>query len=156
RTPERRSTMTSDAETRKLWLQIEAIVGDSEIELAHLDDGDPVLATHEPTEAELDELAGKVDPAALAAQRTNVDALVREAWERARERTPVRHNKRVPLAPNLSRADLLAMVAQLQSAHPQQFAQHYRNLDDMSDENLRALVEDMLALINDDPGDASS
>lgn len=140
----------TDAE-RTLWLQIEAVVGDSEIELADFDDGAPALGAHEPSEAELDELAATVAPAALAAQRKDIDAMIRDAWRQARETKPVRHGARPALSPDLPRAELVAMVAQLHARYPQQFAQHYRNLDEMTDENLRALLEDMLALIDDEP-----
>ncbi len=143
-----------DDELRQLWLAIEAIVGDSEIELADLDDSAPSLSRHEPTEVQLDRWAAEVAPAELAAQRHTVDALIREEWQRARERKPARQpSKRPSLAADLSRGELLAMVQQLQAAHPQQFAQHYRNLDSMTDATLRALVEDMLALVNDGAGD---
>jgi len=143
--------MATDDEARRAWLAIEAIVGDSEIELDDLDDGDPVLAPHEPSDAQLAEWAAEVSPAKLAAQREGVDALIREAWAQARATRPTRAVARRTLSPGLSRVELLAMVAQLHATHPGQFAQHYRNLDDMSDETLRALVEDMLALVDDAP-----
>lgn len=143
---------TDDEEARRAWLAIEAIVGDSEIELDDDDDGDPVFAAHEPTDEELRTWAAAVSPTALAAQREAVDLLIREAWSQARATKPIRRvSARQTLAPGMPRVELLAMVAQLHAAHPGQFAQHYRNLDEMSDETLRALVEDMLALVDDEP-----
>lgn len=142
---------TDDDEARRAWLAIEAIVGDCEIELDDLDDGDPVLAPHEPTDEELAAWSAEVSPADLAAQRETVDALIRDAWAEARTTKPMRRmSARETLTPGMSRVELLVMVAQLQAAYPGQFAQHYRNLDDMSDETLRALVEDMLALVDDE------
>jgi hypothetical protein len=148
----RRIAMTTDDDQlRRDWLLIEAIVGDAGVELWELDDGAPDLAPHEPTEAELDQLAAAVTPAQLAEQRAAVDALIREEWQQARAAKPVRTTrKRETLSPSMSRVELLAMVEQLHAAHPGQFAQHYRNLDGMTDETLRALVEDMLALVDDD------
>ncbi len=143
--------MSDDDKLRRDWLLIEKIVGDSGVELHEIDDGAPELAPHEPGEAELDELAAAVTPAQVAEQRSAVDALIREEWERARAARPVRTAaKRRPLPPSLSRVELLAMVEQLRAAHPGQFAQHYRNLDGITDETVRALVEDMLALAGDD------
>lgn len=132
------------------WLFLEQIVGDSGIELREIDDGAAELAAHEPSEAELGELAAAVTTDQLAKQRASADELIRENWRRAGARRPVRTTKREPLRPDISRLELLAMIQQLSTAHPGQFAQHYRNLDDMTDETLRALVEDMLALVDDD------
>jgi hypothetical protein len=144
--------MTTDDEARRAWLAIEAIVGDAEIELADTDDGDPALAPHEPTDEELKACAAEVAPADLAAQREAADALIPEAWAHARATKSIRRTPpRQTLTPGMTRLELLAMVAQLQAAHPGQFAQHYRNLDDMNDATLRALVEDMLALVDDEP-----
>jgi hypothetical protein len=143
--------MTSkDDQARRDWLFIDAIVGDSGIELRELDDGDPELAPHEPSDAELVELAAAVTSEQLAAQQAAVDALIRERWQRRRVAPPQRTISRRTLEPGMSRLELLAMVDQLHGAHPGQFAQHYRNLDDMTDEMLRALVEDMLTLVDDD------
>lgn len=143
--------MSDDDKLQRDWLLIEKIVGDSGAELHDVDDGAPELAPHEPSEAELDELAAALTPSQLAEQRAAVDALIREESERARVVKPARTAaKRAPLPPSLSRVELLAMVDQLRTAHPGQYAQHYRNLDGMTDETLRALVEDMLALAGDD------
>lgn len=144
--------MTSkDDQAQQDWLFLEQIVGDSGIELREIDDGSAELAAHEPSDAELGELAAAVTPEQLADQRAAVDAVMREEWERARSKRPVRTtSKREPLRPDMPRLELLAKVRQLSEAHPGQFAQHYRNLDDMTDETLRALVEDMLALVDDD------
>lgn len=144
--------MTSkEDQARQDWLFLEKIIGDSGIELREIDDGAPELAAHEPSDAELAELARAVTVEQLADQRAAVDALIREDWQRARTSAPIRTaTTRAPLRPDLSRLELLAMVHQLTAAHPGQFAQHYRNLDDMTDETLRALVEGMLALVDDD------
>ena len=57
--------MTSkEDEARRDWLFLEQIVGDSGLELWGVDDGDPVIADHEPSEAEADELAAAVDDVA--------------------------------------------------------------------------------------------
>jgi hypothetical protein len=143
--------MTSSDELHRLWLAVEAIVGDSEIALEARGDDRATLAKHEPSEVELDAYAAAVAPDQLTSQRATVDSIIRDEWQRARAAKPVRTvAKREPVSPSLSRAELLAMVEQLRGAHPQQFAQHYRNLDAMSDETLRALVEDMLALLHDE------
>ncbi len=143
--------MTSrEDDARRDWLFIEQIVGDSGFELWEIDDGDAALAPHEPSEAEVDELAAAVTHEQIDAQRAAVDAIIRERGLRARTTKPVRTPQRAPLRADMTRLELLAMVRQLSAAHPGQFAQHYRNLDDMTDDTLRALAEDMLALVNDD------
>jgi hypothetical protein len=144
--------MTSkEDEARRDWLFLEQIVGDSGLELWGVDDGDPVIADHEPSEAEADELAAAVTPAHLDAQCAAVDLIVREhRLARVIKPAPA-ETRRAPLRSDMSRLELLAMVQQLSAAHPGQFAQHYRNLDEMSDQTLRALVEDLLALADDDP-----
>lgn len=144
--------MTSrEDDARRDWLFIEQIVGDSGVELWEIDDGEAALAPHEPSEAEADELAAAVTPEQMDTQRAAVDALIRERGLRARASKPVRNAaQRAPLRADMTRLELLAMMRQLSASHPGQFAQHYRNLDDMTDDTLRALAEDMLALVNDD------
>ena len=142
-----------DRELRRRWLALEQIVGDSGFELWDEDDRTADLAAHEPSEAELRALAATVTPEDLATQRAAVDELIRQEWQRgreARETRPMRAGGRVSAPATASRVDLLAMVTQLRAAHPGQFAQHYRNLDELDDDTLRALVEDMLALADDE------
>ena len=62
--------------TEEDWLAIERLVGDSGFELWDANDGDPELAPHEPSDAELAELRATVAPEHLDAQRASVDAFV--------------------------------------------------------------------------------
>ncbi len=140
--------MIRDEEERRVWLSLEAMVGEAATELDALDDGEPELAPHEPSDDELRALGATIDPVKVDALDAQVQALIAAEWQRRLSAATTRRpTQRAPLSRSLSVAELLARRSALMAEHPG-LAQYHRELDDhLAPDVLRAQVEDMEALV---------
>ena len=128
-------------ELRRAWLALDAAFGDELAEsepLAEVDDAESAAAPARTSDAYVTRVRAMVDE--------RLDEKWRELLAHAREQRRTRPIKVVPASPERTRPELLARLAELRTSYPT-LALHHRDLEEMSDDMLSALVEDIEAVI---------